>query len=574
MKTYRPLMFGVLTVLAFIALLLGGALPGSAQVPQPGQPSPESALVAPPAGFTYQGRLDLNNQPYNGSCDFQFSLWDSQSAGVKKQGPVTNTAVGVTNGLFSTLVNLSNTYTEATWLEIAVRCPAGAGGYTTLAGRTQITAAPFATGLRYGSSIQPSASAGNAFSGLLVSAGAAESGITNPVAIIGLSSQSAGSFSPFIPSVRTGVFGASDSGYGIMGQSGSGFGVNGISASGTGVVGTSGSGSGVSGSSDTGSGVTGTSNAITPHVGGVNGTGSKVGVYGQSTTGDGVLGESDSGPGVHGNSISNIGVIGGSSSNYGLYGHSSLNYGLFVESNAPCCKAAARVSNYSSAVGLWASTTGANAGIFGQGVIGIVGEATSNGGTGVIGRLGPGVSSGWAGQFMGNVQITGSVFPIGVELHIDHPLDPANQYLNQAAMFAPEMLNVYSGNVVTDQGGYATIKLPAYVEAFNKDFRYQLTVVGQFAQAIVSTKLKNGQFIIQTDKPNVEVSWQVSGVRQDAYALANPLVVEQAKPVPEQGLYLFPQGYGQPASQGLVNLYSQSARVDASQVSPAYSGVP
>jgi hypothetical protein len=223
------------------------------------------------------------------------------------------------------------------------------------------------------------------------------------------------------------------------------------------------------------------------------------------------------------------------------------------------------VESQGPSVGLWASTTGANAGIFGQGVVGIVGEATSNGGTGVIGRLGQGVSSGLAGQFLGNVDITGNILAPGYIMKIDNPIDPANQYLNQAAMYSPEMLNTYSGNVITDQGGFATVTLPGYVEALNSDFRYQLTVVGQFAQAIVSSEIANGQFTIQTDKPGVKVSWQVTGVRQDAYALANPLAVEQDKLGAEAGLYLFPQGYGAPASQGLVELYSQSAQVFESQ---------
>lgn len=50
------------------------------------------------------------------------------------------------------------------------------------------------------------------------------------------------------------------------------------------------------------------------------------------------------------------------------------------------------------------------------------------------------------------------------------------------------------------------------------DFRYQLTCLGQFAQAIIIEKVKNNQFKIQTDKPNTEVSWQITGVRNDAYA--------------------------------------------------------
>jgi trimeric autotransporter adhesin len=61
------------------------------------------------------------------------------------------------------------------------------------------------------------------------------------------------------------------------------------------------------------------------------------------------------------------------------------------------------------------------------------------------------------------------------------------------------------------------VTLPEWFETLNRDLRYQLTVMGQFAQAIVASKVANHQFSIKTDKPNVEVSWQVTGIRQDAW---------------------------------------------------------
>jgi hypothetical protein len=51
------------------------------------------------------------------------------------------------------------------------------------------------------------------------------------------------------------------------------------------------------------------------------------------------------------------------------------------------------------------------------------------------------------------------------------------------------MMNVYNGNVVTDKHGTASVVLPEYFEALNRDFRYQLTVIGEFAQAIVAKKV-------------------------------------------------------------------------------------
>ena len=91
------------------------------------------------------------------------------------------------------------------------------------------------------------------------------------------------------------------------------------------------------------------------------------------------------------------------------------------------------------------------------------------------------------------------------------------------------MMNIYNGNVITDGSGYASVKLPEWLEALNKDFRYQLTVIGEFAQAIVYEKISNNHFSIKTDKPNVEVSWQVTGIRKDAFANANRIPVEEIK---------------------------------------------
>src|SRR5271169_6314268 len=111
------------------------------------------------------------------------------------------------------------------------------------------------------------------------------------------------------------------------------------------------------------------------------------------------------------------------------------------------------------------------------------------------------------------------------------------------------MKNIYDGNVTTDGEGRATVQLPEWFEVLNTDFRYQLTVIGQFAQAIVARKIENNRFEIRTSAPNVEVSWQVTGVRQDAFAKAHPLVVEQAKEAGLRGFYIHPELYGAPAEK-------------------------
>ena len=76
--------------------------------------------------------------------------------------------------------------------------------------------------------------------------------------------------------------------------------------------------------------------------------------------------------------------------------------------------------------------------------------------------------------------------------------------------------------------------------------------MGQFAQAIVANKVANHKFSIKTDKPNVEVSWQVTGIRQDAWANAHRIPVEEQKPTEELGSYLHPELYGAPEEKGVL----------------------
>jgi hypothetical protein len=149
------------------------------------------------------------------------------------------------------------------------------------------------------------------------------------------------------------------------------------------------------------------------------------------------------------------------------------------------------------------------------------------------------------------LQVVGNFAATVKNFVIDHPLDPANKYLYHTTVESPDMKNIYDGVVTTDAAGLATVALPAYFEALNRDFRYQLTVIGTFAQAIVKDEIADNRFTIQTDRPNVKVSWQVTGIRHDAYANAHPTQVEVDKPAGERGRYLMPEAYGRPAAQGI-----------------------
>ena len=134
--------------------------------------------------------------------------------------------------------------------------------------------------------------------------------------------------------------------------------------------------------------------------------------------------------------------------------------------------------------------------------IGVLGNATgSDANRQAIRGDNNGSTTGYAGLFYGNAWVAGTLAKNAGAFRIDHPLDPANKYLNHSFVQSPDMKNIYDGVVTTDARGLATVELPAWFGAPNQDFRYQLTVMGQFAQAIVQSKIKDNRFTIQTDKP-------------------------------------------------------------------------
>jgi hypothetical protein len=175
----------------------------------------------------------------------------------------------------------------------------------------------------------------------------------------------------------------------------------------------------------------------------------------------------------------------------------------------------------------------------------------------------------------GNVEVLGTLTKGGGSFKIDHPLDPANKYLYHSFVESPDMMNVYNGNITTNKSGLAVVVMPDYFEALNRDFRYQLTVMGQFAEAIVAKKIGNNRFVIRTNKPNVEVSWQVTGIRHDAFADAHRIQVEEEKPAQEQGHYLHPELFGAGPEQAIgyqtmaSPAQSESACFSSPQAAPA-----
>ncbi len=290
-----------------------------------------------------------------------------------------------------------------------------------------------------------------------------------------------------------------------------------------------------------GEGVFGNSSYI-----GVRGDGGSYGIAGEATSGIGVYGVGPTGVEGFDSSDNGTGVYGYSSGNVGTYGETGLGYGVYGRAD---------------------STTG-GVGIYGIGFTGIAAisnqagsglYASSDGGwavnaNGIDGATGvlAGSDYGYAAWFNGSVEVDGNLSKSSGSFKIDHPLDPANKYLYHSFVESPDMMNIYNGNVTTNAEGEAVVTLPQWFETLNRDFRYQLTVMGQFAQAIVSGKVANHQFAIKTDKPNVEVSWQVTGIRQDAWANAHRIPIEETKPENERGFYTHPELYGAPKEKSIM----------------------
>ena len=203
---------------------------------------------------------------------------------------------------------------------------------------------------------------------------------------------------------------------------------------------------------------------------------------------------------------------------------------------------------------------GSRVGLFGQGAngsggsFGVYGSASSvtgSNGYGVYGVAG-GAGTNFAGYFVGNVNVTGTLSKGGGSFKIDDPVDPANKYLYHSFVESPDMKNIYDGVAVLDDGGAATVQLPAWFDALNRDFRYQLTAIGAPAPGLyIAQEVVNNSFRIAGGSAGLKVSWQVTGIRKDAFANAHRIPVEVDKPASERGKYLYPAEQGLPETMGV-----------------------
>src|SRR6184192_2012447 len=103
-----------------------------------------ASAFAQTSSFTYQGRLTDGGAAANGNYDLQFALFDSLSGGAQVGSTQTLNTVAVSNGVFTVGLDFgANAFNGANrFLEISAR-PSGAGSFTLLTPRQQITSTPY-----------------------------------------------------------------------------------------------------------------------------------------------------------------------------------------------------------------------------------------------------------------------------------------------------------------------------------------------------------------------------------------------------------------------------------------------
>jgi hypothetical protein len=499
--------------------------------------SASAAIVG--TGFSYQGRLLDAGAPANGTYDIQVLLFDAAAAGAQVGATQTLNDVVVSNGIFTAKVDFGAQMNgDARWVELRVRPGNSVGAYTIITPRTAIEATPYAQALRLpltetvnsGSTLinitnestsggvmslvstapsgnypifffQPVLSAdtsdGNGIFALTSAGGAygvyAVASGTNGRAIVGINSATSGRVSTMNITDATNPSNALEVTTVGLGNAGRFVNSNESSEVPTFFASNDGAGDSIpSGTQLNGIAIRGEGNGLRGI--GVSGKGSMAGVFGSASTG---------GAGIYGRTT-------------GGFTQNGITAGVRGDGNGSGTAAVAGFNNLGTAI--YGQSSGTNS----------------------------------AGFFSGNVTITGDLQVNGSKnFKIDHPLDPANKYLIHAAIESSEMKNMYDGVAVIGADGTATVSLPNYFGALNVEYRYQLTCIGGHAPVFVAEEISKNQFKIGGGKPGMKVSWQVTGVRNDAASISRPLQVELEKVGHEIGKYINPEAFGQPVTKSI-----------------------
>ncbi len=552
----HKLLLSSIGLVVILAVLFASPVAAQENGPAPQGPQPNSAAPASQAAlgtsFTYQGFLTTSGSPATGQFDFRFRMYSAATGGGQVGSEKLFDNVQVRKGVFTVQLNygpdgIDSTvfFGDARWIEVAVRPGSSGGSYTVLSPRQELTATPYAFSLYPDANVTGSVPGGNAVFGTNTAAGGES---------YGLRGDSASTSGRGVSGQATAASGTT---YGLYGQSASpnGYGVYGIHAA----------------SSGTTPGVAGISNSTAANAFAVVGQVNPASVGGYST---GVRGISK------GTGGSGIGVWGSQDgSGWGVYGTAVAGYGVIGMTTSTSAGRGVYGQGFTGVYGVGTRGVDGRSSAGGVNSFGVYGESTADRGTGVYGKANTGPdafgvwgvsSSGYAAWFEGKVRVTGNLQKGGGSFIIDHPLDPENKYLYHSFVESPDMMNIYNGNVILDSKGEAWVDLPDWFGALNRDFRYQLTAIGAPGPNLyIAAPVQNNRFQIAGGQPGAQVSWQVTGIRQDPYANRHRIPVEEDKPASEQGTYLHPDAYDQPASKGVNYQRMQQAEQRSAETAPA-----
>ncbi len=127
--------------------------------------------------FTYNGKLNDGANPGNGNYDLRFALFNAVTNG-NAAGLLTNTATGITNGLFTVTLDFGSVFNGSNyWLEIAARTNGG-GAFSTLSPRQPILPTPYAIYAINAGNAATAATANGVATGTITGAGIQDATIT------------------------------------------------------------------------------------------------------------------------------------------------------------------------------------------------------------------------------------------------------------------------------------------------------------------------------------------------------------------------------------------------------------
>ena len=240
--------------------------------------------------------------------------------------------------------------------------------------------------------------------------------------------------------------------------------------------------------------------------------------------------------------------------NVGVGTTSNTDYGINVLGNSRGVNGVASTTTDSYTSGVYGTATGGS--VSNYGVRGYA-SGSSNTNCGIYGYASDGITN-YAGYFSGNINVTGTVLKSADQIKIDHPLQPESKFLSYSTVVSDKMMGIYNGIAILNGEGEAIVTMPDWFESANTEFRYQLTAIGAPGPNLyILKKISGNTFEIAGGEANMEVSWQVTGIRNDNFARKHPIEVETAKNLTEKGYYLHPESYGLPKEKGIEYQHEQ-----------------